>query len=148
MAANPPAAPAGTTAAPPPPVPVKDERLANISTTSRILRRPEIGALLAAVVVAIFFWTQNSLFLKLDGISNWTDVASTIGIPSVLVALLMIGGEFDLSAGVMTGSAGLSLGILSTELHWNIWIAIAATLVAATAVGFMNGYMVMRTKLP
>ena len=48
-----------------------------------LLRRPEIGALLAAVVVAIFFWTQNSLFLKLDGIANWTDVASTIGIPAV-----------------------------------------------------------------
>ena len=71
-----------------------------------LLRRPEIGALLAAIVVAIFFWTQNSLFLKLDGIANWTDVASTIGIPAVVVALLMIGGEFDLSAGVMTGSAG------------------------------------------
>ena len=83
----------------PPPQPLADERLARISTTARLLRRPEIGALLAAVVVAAFFWTQNSLFLKLDGISNWTDVASTIGIPAVLVALLIIGGELDLSAG-------------------------------------------------
>ena len=83
---------------------------------ARILRRPEIGALLAAIVVAIFFWTQNSLFLQLDGIANWTDVASTIGIPAVVVALLMIGGEFDLSAGVMTGSAGLMMGILATKV--------------------------------
>jgi simple sugar transport system permease protein len=135
------------TAAPPPTRP-SDERLAQISPMARLLRRPEIGAALAAIVIAIFFWTQSSLFLKLDGISNWTDVASTIGIPAVLVALLMIGGEFDLSAGVMTGSAGLMMGILGTELHWNIWIAIAATLVAATGVGFVNGYMVMRTKLP
>jgi simple sugar transport system permease protein len=132
----------------PPPARPKDERLAQITPMARLLRRPEIGAAIAAVVIAIFFWTQNSLFLKLDGISNWTDVASTIGIPAVLVALLMIGGEFDLSAGVMTGSAGLMMGILGTELHWNIWLAIAATLVAATAVGFLNGYMVMRTKLP
>jgi simple sugar transport system permease protein len=137
------AGPAGTA-----PVPVRDERLTNISTTARILRRPEIGALLAAIVVGVFFWTQNSLFLKLDGISNWTDVASTIGIPSVLVALLMIGGEFDLSAGVMTGSAGLMMGVLATEVGMNIWLAIVLTLIAATAVGFVNGYMVMRTKLP
>jgi simple sugar transport system permease protein len=112
------------------------------------MRRPEIGALLAAAVIAIFFWTQNSLFLKLDGISNWTDVASTIGMPAVAVALLMIGGEFDLSAGVMTGSAGLMLGILATEVGMNIWIAIVLTLIAAAGVGFINGYMVMRTKLP
>src|SRR5690348_6381820 len=140
-------APAAQTAGPAP-EPVKDERLANISTTARILRRPEIGALLACVIVAIFFWSQNALFLKLDGIANWTDVASTIGIPAVAVALLMIGGEFDLSAGVMTGSAGLMLGILATEVGMNIWIAIVLTLIAASGVGFLNGYMVMRTKLP
>ena len=57
--------PAQAGPAPAAPVPVKDERLANISATARILRRPEIGALLAAVVIAIFFWTQNHLFLKL-----------------------------------------------------------------------------------
>jgi simple sugar transport system permease protein len=132
----------------PPPTPVADERLANISTAARIMRRPEIGALLAAVVIAVFFWTQNSLFLKLDGISNWTDVASTIGIPAVLVGLLMIGGEFDLSAGVMTGSAGLMMGVLATKVGMNVWIAIVLTLIAAAAVGFVNGYMVMTTKLP
>jgi simple sugar transport system permease protein len=130
------------------PTPLADERLAEISTLARILRRPEIGALLAAIVVALFFWTQSSLFLRLDGIANWTDVASTIGIPAVAVALLMIGGEFDLSAGVMTGSAGLTMGVLATEVGMNIWPAIAITLVAATGIGFLNGYMVMRTKLP
>src|SRR5215218_10346517 len=132
----------------PAPVPVADERLANISLTARILRRPEIGALLAAVVVGAFFWTQNALFLQLNGIANWTDVASTIGIPAVMVALLMIGGEFDLSAGVMTGSAGLMMGVLATEVGMNIWLAIVLTLAAATAIGFLNGYMVMTTKLP
>src|SRR4051794_9334734 len=101
----------------PPPTPAGDERLANISTAARIMRRPEIGALLAAVVIAIFFWTQNSLFLKLDGISNWTDIASTIGMPAVAVALLMIGGEFDLSAGLMTGSAGPVVGNLPRQLR-------------------------------
>jgi simple sugar transport system permease protein len=139
---------ATTPAAPPPPVPLSDERLARISPAARLLRRPELGALLAAIVVGVFFWTQNSLFFRLDGISNWTDVASTIGIPAVVVALLMIGGEFDLSAGVMTGSSGLMMGILATKVGMNIWLAIALTLVAAGAVGFLNGYMVMATKLP
>src|SRR6266566_6588248 len=94
----------------PPPAPLADERLARISPMARLMRRPELGALLAALAVAIFFTTQNSLFAKLDGIANWTDVASTIGIPAVVIALLMIGGEFDLSAGVMTGSSGLMMG--------------------------------------
>jgi simple sugar transport system permease protein len=129
-------------------VPPADERLANIGLVARLLRRPELGALLAAVVVGVFFFTQNSLFFKLAGIANWTDVASTIGIPAVMVALLMIAGEFDLSAGVMTGSAGLLLGILATNVGLNLWVAIVITLAAAAVIGFLNGYMVMRTGLP
>lgn len=139
------AAPGG---AAPAPVPLADERLAQISPMARLLRRPELGALLAALVVGIFFTTQNSLFARLDGIANWTDVGSTIGIPAVVVALLMIGGEFDLSSGVITGSAGLMMGILAVEVGMNIWFAIVLTLLAAAGVGFINGYMVIKTKLP
>ena len=137
-----------TVGRPPNLAPVADERLANIGLTARVLRLAESARCSAAIVVAIFFWTQSSLFLQLDGIANWTDVASTIGIPAVMVALLMIGGEFDLSAGVMTGTAGLTMGILATEVGMNIWLAIVLTLAMATGIGFLNGYMVMKTKLP
>ena len=44
-------APTAPSPAAPPPVPVADERLAKISPMARLLRRPEIGALLAAIVV-------------------------------------------------------------------------------------------------
>ena len=45
--------------------------------------------------------------------ANWTDQAAQYGIVAVPVALLMIGGEFDLSAGVMIVSSGLLLGYLA-----------------------------------
>src|SRR5215211_8598108 len=135
-------------AAPPPTLDVVDDRLAQVSLLTRMLRRPELGALLAAIAVGLFFVVTTSEFGTLDGAVNWTDVASTLGIPAVAVALLMIGGEFDLSAGVMTGSAGLFMGIVATELDVNMWLAIALTLIAAAGVGFINGYMVVKTKLP
>jgi simple sugar transport system permease protein len=137
-----------TAVKPPTPTSVVDERLADVSLMTKLLRRPELGALLAAAVIALFFALTADEFGTLDGAANWTDVASTIGIPAVAVALLMIGGEFDLSAGVMTGSAGLFMGIMATEVGMSIWPAIGLTLVAAAMVGFINGYMVVRTKLP
>ena len=82
-------------------------------------------------MVGVFFALTADPFGTLDGAANWTDVASTLGIPAVAVALLMIGGEFDLSAGVMTGTAGLFMGILATELDLNIWVAILLTFVFA-----------------
>jgi simple sugar transport system permease protein len=62
--------------------------------------------------------------------------------------MLMIGGEFDLSAGVMTGTAGLVMGVLATEVGMNLWLAILLTLVFAAGIGLFNGVMVMRTRLP
>jgi simple sugar transport system permease protein len=139
-----------TTAEPPTPetTSVVDERLADVSWTTKMLRRPEIGAVLAAAVIGLFFALTTEQFGTLDGAANWTDVASTIGIPAVAVAVLMIGGEFDLSAGVMTGTAGLFMGIVATELEVNIWVAILLTLVFCGTIGFINGFMVVRTKLP
>ena len=134
--------------APVPATDVVDDRLAQVSLATKLLRRPELGAALAAIAVAVFFTVTTSEFMTLNGIANWTDVASTLGIPAVAVALLMIGGEFDLSAGVMTGSSGLMMGILATELSLNVWLAIVITLIAAGAVGFLNGFMVQKTKLP
>jgi simple sugar transport system permease protein len=141
MATAPSVTPAPTTS-------VVDDRLANVSLATKLLRRPELGAAIAAFAVGLFFAVTTSQFFTLDGAANWTDVASTIGIPAVAVALLMIGGEFDLSAGVMTGSAGLMMGILATDVGLNVWLAILLTLIAAGGVGFINGYMVLKTKLP
>jgi simple sugar transport system permease protein len=137
-----------TAVRPPTPTSVVDERLADVSLLTKLLRRPELGALMAAAVIGLFFALTTDEFGTLDGAANWTDVASTLGIPAVAVALLMIGGEFDLSAGVMTGTAGLFMGVMATEVGMNIWLAILLTLVAAAGVGFINGYMVVRTRLP
>jgi simple sugar transport system permease protein len=125
-----------------------DERLARVTLLTRLARRPELGALVAALAVGIFFAAAASDFGTLEGAANWTDVASTYGIVAVAVALLMIGGEFDLSAGVMTGTSGILLGLLVTELDFNVWLAIPCTFAFAAGVGLLNGLMVVKTQLP
>ena len=67
---------------------------------------------------------------------------------AVVVALLMIGGEFDLSAGAMTGTTGLITGIMMSHWHVNVWVAILTSLVVALCIGFLNGLLVMKTGLP
>ncbi|MFD1826560.1 MULTISPECIES: ABC transporter permease [Mumia] len=125
-----------------------DERLATTGPVARLLKRPEIGALIAALVVFLFFALTTETFATPAGASTWLQTSSTIGIMAVAVALLMIGGEFDLSAGVMTGFTGLTVGVLTTHWGLNIWVAIVVALVLALAVGALNGFMVMKTGLP
>src|SRR5215210_6224784 len=85
----------------------RDERVARRSLLSRLLTRPEVGALLGAIVIYIIFFAVAPPFRQLESLSSVLYVSSTYGIPAVAVALLMIGGEFDLSAGVAVTSSAL-----------------------------------------
>src|SRR5213592_2834086 len=105
-----------------------DERLVSVGPLARLLTRPDIGAFLGAVAVffAFGYFARAVDWLGDPSIAaGWTDQAAQYGIVAVPVALLMIGGEFDLSAGVMIGSSGLLLGYLATNVGMNIWPAMA-----------------------
>ncbi|WP_184688983.1 ABC transporter permease [Saccharothrix tamanrassetensis] len=125
-----------------------DERVGAPRWSDRLVVRPEIGSLLGALLVFVFFSVVTEQFLSVGGVATWLDDASTLGIVAVAVALLMIGGEFDLSAGVLTASTALVTAILATRLGWNVWLALAVSLAFALAVGALNGWLVVRTGLP
>ena len=59
----------------------------------------------------------------------------------------MIGGEFDLSAGVLVTTAGLVNGMLCYQLGLNLWVGVDH-LADLLPSGFINGYLVMRTGIP
>jgi simple sugar transport system permease protein len=133
------------------PRPPADERLIVTSPAKRLLTRPDIGALVGAIAVFLFFsyFARDVNWIGDPAIAaGWTDQAAQYGIVAVPVALLMIGGEFDLSAGVMIGSSGLLLGYLTTHAHMNVWPAIAIVLLFGVAVGVLNGVTVIKTRLP
>jgi len=116
----------------------------------RLLVRPETGAVAGAIAVWIFFAivAGGSGFLTSRGVSSYLSVSAELAIQAIPVALLMIGGEFDLSIGSTVGATGMIIAILSTQFGWNIWASIVAALIFAVLVGMLNGYLVIRTGLP
>ncbi len=137
-----------TEAEPQAPAPDQDERLGKNARAAAILRRPEVGAAVAAIVIAAYFSLSTEVFATPGGISTWLFTSSQIGIMAVAVALLMIGGEFDLSAGAMIGTTGLTTGILMSEYGANVWVAILVSLLLAATLGAMNGVLVIKTGMP
>ncbi|APU42922.1 ABC transporter permease [Streptomyces sp. TN58] len=125
-----------------------DERLAPSSLVHRLLGRPELGAVVGAVAVFVFFSVAAPTFLQASSISTILYSASTIGIMAVPVAMLMIGGEFDLSAGVMVTTSALVSSMFSYQMTANVWVGVAVSLLVTLAVGFFNGFMLTRTRLP
>jgi simple sugar transport system permease protein len=133
---------------PPAAAPAEASNRVKLGLSNRLLARPEVGAFVAAVVIFIFFLVVAPSFRSPESFFTVLYQSSTIGIVAVAVGMLMIGGEFDLSAGVLVASAGLFNAMLSYELGLNLWIGAILSLVLALAVGFVNGYLVQRTGIP
>lgn len=128
--------------------PAEASNRVTLGLSNRLLARPEVGALVAAIVIFIFFLIVAPAFRSPESFFTVLYQASTIGIVAVAVGMLMIGGEFDLSAGVIVTSAGLVNAMLCYNLGMNLWVGAILSLVFALAIGFINGYLVMRTGIP
>lgn len=128
------------------------DRLQRVSRITQALRRPELGSVLGAVAIfvlfALFDATPNHIWLHQPGLAAWLQQAAFFGILAVPVGLLMIGGEFDLSTGVMSGVTAIVMALLVAKWHVNAWIAIVITFAFAAVIGLINGVLVVRTKLP
>ena len=118
------------------------------STLKRVLKRPEAGALAGAILVFLFFFFIAPPFRQLPAFTTVLYQSSTIGIPAVAVALLMIGGEFDLSAGVAVTSISLAASIFATQVAGNLWVGAVFSLAFALTLGAINGWLLVKTRLP
>ena len=125
-----------------------DERLAAVSFWRRLFARPELGAIVGAIGIFVFFGLVDSQFWKIETAARYFDFAAPLTIMAVAVALLMIGGEFDLSSGALVGSSALLTGILATEANLHLAVAMILSLIFALLIGFTNAQLVLRTKLP
>src|SRR5580692_4835555 len=139
---------AQTTEAPVAPPPRADERLGRKSPLARLLARPEAGAIAGAIVIYIFFFIIAPPFRNASSFSSVLYVTSTYGLMATPVALLMIGGEFDLSAGVAVTSASLTASLFSYEFTTNAWVGVLVALGVALFIGFLNGWIVVKTGIP
>lgn len=127
-----------------------DERIRTTSFLQKLLARPEFGALSGAVLITLMFImvAGDAGMFSMEGIINWATVAGYLGIIAVAAALLMIAGEFDLSIGSMIGFAGMMVAIPILYWGWPPMAAVPFAFLAAMTLGWLNGWLVMKTGLP
>ncbi len=129
---------------------IRDERLKRQSTLRRLMAMPELGAIAGAILVFLFFGVTagGTGMFAADGVLNWVTVAGQLTIIATGAALLMIGGEFDLSVGSMIGFAGMMIAIPTVYFGVPIELSVLFAFAGALAIGFLNGLIVVRTRLP
>lgn len=129
-----------------------DERLQRLQRVSRwtaLVRRPELGAVAGLALVIVFFLAAASpAMFSLAGVMNFMAPAAQLGILAIGAALLMIGGEFDLSLDSMVAFAGLVFAGCLVVARLPLPLALLISFAVAALVGLANAQITLRTGLP
>ena len=116
---------------------------------ANLLRRPEAGALIGLIGVTAFFAVVGGIeFLYPASIGSWLSRSATLGIVAVPVGLLMIAGELDISVGATITAGALITALVSGFYGQPILLGMLAALAFGALVGFVNGWLVVKTGVP
>jgi simple sugar transport system permease protein len=110
--------------------------------------RPEFGVVIGIVVIWAFFFIMSSKFLWLSNLGNISTAAAEMGIIAVGMAFLIISGEFDLSVGSVYAITPIVMFRVAQWLAIPVAVAFVLAMLLAGIIGFCNGFIILRFKLP
>ena len=109
-----------------------------------------LPVILGLVVVAVAFQILNSKFLSAQNLVNLFEQSTVYMLLAMAEIFALLLGEIDLSVGLVMGLGSVVVAELvqPSGANWPWWAAIIVTLLACAAVGFIQGTMVARLRMP
>ena len=114
----------------------------------RLLALGELGVLTALVLLALLFYAIQPAFLSARNVRAILNVVSFVGIIAIGQTILLVGGEFDLSVGSVAGLCAVVSARLMIALALPVSVAIAGGLLLGVLIGLVNGFVVVRLRIP
>ena len=112
------------------------------------LDKPELaGVVLLILLTAAFEVTSGGVFLSYENMRGVLGLLPEMGLVAIGVTLLMIAGEFDISVGSVFALAPMVMAVL-LKRDAPFAAALICGLLAAGAVGFVNGVITLRFAIP
>lgn len=114
---------------------------------SQFLRSYAMIIALAGIWIAFQIITEGT-FLSIRNISNLFRQMAVVGILAVGMTVCLIAGNFDLSAGNVTGFLGAVSAFMITQKSMSPIVAIIAAILIGAVIGLWNGLWVAYAKIP
>jgi ribose transport system permease protein len=105
-------------------------------------RLRDYGVAVALVLLCVVFTASTNDFLTSDNIRNLVEQAAEPGLIALGMTVVIIAGEFDLSAGAIFGFGGVIAAVVNNSS--GMATAIAAGLAIGALLGLINGLIVSR----
>jgi D-xylose transport system permease protein len=108
----------------------------------------ELRVIIGLVVIWAIFQIQEDRFLTATNLTNLVLQITGVALISVGVVLVLLLGEIDLSVGAVSGLCAAIMAVLNVKNGWSPYLAIAAGVLAGTAIGLFQGFVYTRFGVP
>lgn len=109
----------------------------------------EYGMFIALfVIMAIFTWTTDGVFMSSRNISNLLNQTGYIAVLAVGMTLVIVIRHIDLSVGFLAGFLGAVAAIALVSWHLPTLVVIPLVLAFGVVAGLITGFLVAQMKIP
>lgn len=115
---------------------------------SLVHKMKKYGIFIVLAILFIFFAFTSSAFLKVSNLINVARQISMLGIASVGMAFVLLLGGIDLSIGSVVTIVNIGIAWLMVKAEVPPVMACAIALLGSTAIGFLNGLIIAKIKMP
>jgi ribose transport system permease protein len=107
-----------------------------------------LGSLASLIILSLFIWSQESVFMTHG---NWLNIARQASFNAILamgMTFVILTGGIDLSVGSIVALSSVCGGLLMYNHGWSMWPAVLIILAVGALCGFGNGLIVTLGKIP
>ena len=109
----------------------------------------EYGMFIALfVIMAIFTFTTDGLFISSRNLSNLFNQAGYIAVLGVGMTLVIVIRHIDLSVGFLSGFLGAIAAIALKFWGFPVWVVIPMVLLLGILAGLLSGFLVAQMRIP
>ncbi len=113
-----------------------------------LLARPELVTIILLILAFIMGTLLSPYFLDIPFLLNYTSTYIEIGIMALGMVFVIISNNIDLSVASTLALVACVAGVLFFDLHVPMWITIILSLLLGAGLGWLNGTLVSKFKLP
>lgn len=117
------------------------------SVMRSIFRRSDTSVVIATLILFVLFSFSNSSFLTPFNLFNMSRTASLYVMVALGQAIVIVIGHMNLSLGAIGGLTVVVAGWCMDTMGWSPWVGVPVALLAGTACGMFNGFIIVKSRL-
>ncbi len=110
--------------------------------TLNLVNNWEFVLLVILILEFVIFGAINPKFYRINSIFSNINNYISICIISLFVTFVMITGGIDIQASSIVGLTSITIGVLWNDAHFNIWAAVAISILLAALCGALSGFFI------